>query len=231
MQVAIIGGGLATRLGKLVRERPKSMLEIRGKPFLEYQLDFLRRGGISDFILCLGHMGEQIERYFGDGSRYGVSIKYSFEKRQLGTAGALKNAERLLDGAFFTIYGDSYLSLEINRAMSYFKSQNKLALMTVYKNRDNYDRSNTAISGNLVKAFSKTERTRDTVYIEYGLNIFKKEVLRFVPEDQTYSLDDLFPRLIEKGELLAYEVTERFYEVGSLQGLREFEEFAGRDLN
>jgi NDP-sugar pyrophosphorylase family protein len=80
MQVAIIGGGLATRLGKLVRERPKTMLEIRGKPFLEYQLDFLRRGGISDFILCLGHMGEQIERYFGDGSRYGVSIKYSFEK-------------------------------------------------------------------------------------------------------------------------------------------------------
>jgi MurNAc alpha-1-phosphate uridylyltransferase len=137
----------------------------------------------------------------------------------------------LLDGAFFTIYGDSYLSLEINRAMSYFKSQNKLALMTVYKNRDHYDKSNAAISGNLVKAFSKTERTRDTVYIEYGLNIFKKEVLRFVPEDQPYSLDDLFPRLIEKGELLAYEVTERFYEVGSLQGLKEFEEFAGRDLN
>ena len=230
MQVAILGGGLAARLGDLTRNRPKSMLEVLGKPFLEYQLEFLRRGGINSVVLCLGHMGEQIERRFGDGSRHGVNIKYSFEDKLLSTAGALKNAEHLLDDIFFTIYGDSYLFLDFNLAMSYFKSQNKLALMTVYKNHDRYDESNTVVEGNLVKKFSKTEKTKSMVYIEYGLNLFRKEVLELIPENQSYSLDDLFPRLIEKEELLAFEVTERFYEIGSLQGISDFEDFVRRKL-
>ena len=109
--------------------------------------------------------------------------------------------------------------------MSHFNSQDKLALMTVYENHDRYDKSNTVVEGNLVKKFSKTERTENMVYIEYGLNIFRKEVLELVPGNQFYSLDDLFPKLIEMKEILAFEVTERFYEIGSLQGLREFEEF------
>jgi NDP-sugar pyrophosphorylase family protein len=224
MQVAILAGGLATRLGDLTKNQPKSMLKIKGKPFLEYQLELLGRAGIKNIVLCLGHMGEQIERHFGDGKKYGVNIKYSREDRLLGTAGALKNAEALLDDTFFTMYGDSYLFLDFSRAMSYFKSQNKLALMTVYKNYDRYDRSNTVIEGNLVRKFSKQEKTEDMVYIEYGANIFRKEVLDMIPENQYYSLDDLFPRLIEMDELLAFEVKERFYQIGSLQGLKDFEE-------
>ncbi len=225
MQVAILAGGLAMRLGDLTRERPKSMVEAQGKPFLEYQLELLRRAGIKDVILCLGHMGEQIERHFGNGRNYGVNIDYSYEEKPLGTAGALKKAEHMLDDPFFTMYGDSYLSLDFPAAMRYFKSQNKLALMTVYKNYDRYDRSNTAIEGNLVKKFSKKEKTGDMAYIEYGANIFSKEALRLIPESQSYSLDDLFFILIEQHELLAYEVGERFYEIGSLSGLKEFEEF------
>jgi len=225
MQIAILAGGLATRLGDLTRNQPKSMLKIRGETFLEHQLELLRRGGIKNIVLCIGHMGEQIERHFGNGRKYGVSIKYSLEDKLLGTAGALKKAEVLLNDTFFTMYGDSYLFLDFSVAMRYFKSQNKLALMTVYKNCDRYDRSNTVVEGNLVKKFSKKERTEDMVYIEYGANIFKKEALKMVPENQYYSLDDLFPRLIEMKELLALEVKERFYEVGSPQGLREFEEY------
>ena len=225
MQVAILAGGLATRLGDLTRNQPKSTLKIRGKTFLEYQLELLRRAGIKDIILCLGHMGEQIERHFGNGRNYGVNIDYSYEEKPLGTAGALKKAAHMLDDPFFTMYGDSYLSLDFPAAMRYFKSQNKLALMTVYKNYDRYDRSNTAIEGNLVKKFSKKEKTEDMVYIEYGANIFSKEALRLIPESQSYSLDDLFFILIEQHELLAYEVGERFYEIGSLSGLKEFEEF------
>jgi len=207
MQVVILAGGLATRLGDLARNRPKSMLRIRGKPFLEYQLELLQRGGIKNIVLCIGHMGEQIERRFGDGRRYGVNIMYSLENRLLGTAGALKKAEHLLDNVFFTMYGDSYLSMDFPATMRYFKSRNKLALMTVYKNCDRYDRSNTVVEGNLVKKFSK------------------KEALNMIPENQFYSLDDLFPRLIEMGELLAFEVKERFYEIGSPQGLMEFEHY------
>ncbi len=225
MQVAILTGGLATRLGDLTRNQPKSMLKIRGETFLEYQLELLRRAGIENIVLCLGHMGEQIERHFGNGRKYGVNIKYSLEDEFLGTAGALKKAEALLNDVFFTMYGDSYLFLDFPAAMSYFTSQNKLALMTVYKNYDRYDRSNTVVEGNLVKKFSKKEKTEDMVYIEYGANIFKKEVLNVIPENQYYPLDNLFPRLIEMEELLAFEVKERFYEIGSLQGLKEFEDF------
>ena len=109
--------------------------------------------------------------------------------------------------------------------MAYFESQNKLALMTVYKNYDRYDRSNTVVEGNLVRKFSNKAKTENMDYIEYGANIFRKEVLEMVPENQSYSLDDLFPRLIEMDELLAFEVKERFYEIGSPQGLRDFKEY------
>ena len=228
MQVAILAGGLATRLGHLAGRQPKSMLKVDGRHFLEYQLELLRRGGIENAILCIGHMGEQIERYFGNGRRFGVNIQYSVEDRLLGTAGALKKAENLLDETFFTMYGDSYLFLDFPVVMRYFKSQSKLALMTVYRNSDRYDRSNVVVNGNLVKKFSKKERTEDTIYIEYGANIFKKEVLNMVPENRFYSLDELFPRLIEMEELLAFEVKERFYEIGSPQGLKELEEYIGR---
>jgi len=225
MQIAILAGGLATRLGNLTRNQPKSTLKIRGKTFLEYQFALLRRAGIKNIVLCLGHMGEQIESYFGDGKRFGVNIDYSYEGKPLGTAGAPKKAENMLDDPFFTMYGDSYLSLDFPAAMQYFKSQSKLALMTVYKNYDQYDRSNTVVEGNLVKKFSKRKKTKDMVYIEYGANIFRKEALNMIPESQYYSLDDLFPRLVEMDELLAFEVKERFYEIGSPQGLKEFKEF------
>ncbi len=224
MQVAILAGGLATRLGDLTREKPKSMVEIQGKPFLEYQLYLLGKSGVKNVVLCIGHMGEQIERFFGNGMKYGVNIKYSLEDKPLGTAGAIKEAEALLDDVFFTMYGDSFLCLDFGCVMSYFESQNKPALITVYKNYDRYDRSNVIIEGNLVKRYSKNEKAEDMVYIEYGANIFRKEALKMIPEKQHYSLDDLFPRLIEKNELLAFEVKERFYEIGSPQGLKEFEE-------
>ena len=222
IQVAILAGGLATRLGDLTRSQPKSMVEVQGKPFLEYQLELLRRAGIENIVLCIGHMGEQIERHFGNGRKYGVNIEYSLEDKPLGTAGALRKAEHLLDSVFFTMYGDSYLSMDFSLVMSYFRSQNRLALMTVYQNYDQYGRSNTVVEGNVVKEFSNKEKTEDMVYIEYGANIFRREVLKMVPENQAHSLDELFPRLIEQDELLAFEVKERFYEIGSPEGLADF---------
>ncbi|MFC1943379.1 sugar phosphate nucleotidyltransferase [Chloroflexota bacterium] len=221
MQAAILAGGLATRLGELTRNLPKSMVSIQGKPFLEYQLELLKKGGMENIVLCLGHQGEQIERHFGNGSKYGIDIKYSFEDRLLGTAGALKKAEALLDDTFFTIYGDVYLFLDFSRIMCYFESQYKLALMTVYKNYDQYDRSNTAITDNLVVEYSKNDRTRKMVHIDYGASIFRKEALDIVPENQFCSLEEFLPSLIERRELLAYEVSDRFYEIGSPQGLKE----------
>ncbi len=228
MQVAILAGGLATRLRDLTKEQPKSMVKVRGKPFLSYQLEMLRRQGVEDIVLCIGHLGKQIESYFGDGRKHGVRIRYSTEGRPLGTAGALKHAEPLLADTFFTLYGDSYLFLDLAAAMRHFRSRRKLGLMTVYRNHDLYDRSNTAIGGGLVRKFSKAEKSPDMVYIEYGANILSKEALKLVPEKRFYSLDDLFNQLIAMRQLLAFELTARFYEIGSPQGLSEFTEYAGQ---
>ena len=229
MQVAILAGGQATRLRPLTEEIPKSMVMIQGRSFLEYQLDLLKKSGVTNIVLCVGYLGEQIESYFGDGRKFGVNLRYSYESEQLlGTAGALKNAEKLLEDPFFTIYGDSYLSLDLADIVSYFKSQNKLALMTVYKNYDRYERSNTVIEGDLVKKFSKKGKTKGMVYIEYGANIFRKEALKFIPENQPYPLGELFLKLIDWKELLAYEVKERFYQIGSPEGLEEFKRYVSQ---
>jgi MurNAc alpha-1-phosphate uridylyltransferase len=226
IQVAILAGGLATRLGELRKDRPKSLVEIHHKPFLAYQLELLRSKGITDVVLCIGHLGQQIMDTFGNGHKYGMSISYSIEDKPLGTAGALKNAEALLGDIFFIMYGDSYLFLDFQDVLSCFLSQNKLGLDTVYRNHDSYDKSNIAIDGNMVKKYSKTEKTKDMVYIDYGASIFRKEVLKLIPDNHTHSLEDLFIHLIDMQQLLAFEVNDRFYEIGSPQGLRDFKEFA-----
>jgi N-acetyl-alpha-D-muramate 1-phosphate uridylyltransferase len=230
IQVVILAGGLATRLGDLTKNRPKSLVEIQGKPFLAYQLELLKNSGITDIVLCTGHLGAQIQETFGDGSKYGVRLRYSPEEKPLGTAGALKNAESCLNEIFVVMYGDSYLFLNFPEMMSYFTSQNKLGLDTVFKNNDAYDKSNIAVKDNLVVKYSKAEKTQDMVYIDYGAAIIRKEALQLIPENRFAPLEDLFVRLIGMEQLLAFEVNERFYEIGSPSGLRDFEEFARHRL-
>jgi NDP-sugar pyrophosphorylase family protein len=226
MQVVILAGGLATRLKNRTRNLPKSMITVGNRPFLEYQLELLKNAGITEIVLCIGYLGEQIQMYFGDGSKYGIDITYSSEDHPLGTAGALKKAENLLNDVFFTLYGDSYLFLDFSNIMSYFRSHDKSALMTVYRNHDQYDKSNTVINSGLVTKYSKQEKTADMLYIDYGVNVFRKEILQMIPDSEFYPLEDLFIKLIAEQELLAFEVKQRFYEIGSPDGLREFEQYA-----
>ena len=225
MQVVILAGGLATRLGELTKKHPKSMVKILDKPFLAYQLELLRASGIIDIVLCIGHLGIEIMDTFGDGSKFGVHIRYSIENKPLGTAGALKHAASMLGNTFFVMYGDSYLFLDFPQVMSYFLSQNKLGLVTVFNNHNLYDRSNIVINGNMITKYSKVEKSKDMVYIDYGASILKKEALQLIPENHPYSLEDLFIRLIEQKQLLAFEVKHRFYEIGSPQGLKNFKAF------
>jgi N-acetyl-alpha-D-muramate 1-phosphate uridylyltransferase len=154
-----------------------------------------------------------------------LHIRYSVEDKPLGTGGALKNAEPLLGNTFFVMYGDSYLFLDFPQVMSYFLLQDKLGLATVFRNHDAYARSNMMISGNRVLKYSKVEKSEDMVYIDYGASIFKKEALRLIPKNHVYSLEGLFIRLVEKEELLAFDVNDRFYEIDSPQGLKDFEAF------
>jgi N-acetyl-alpha-D-muramate 1-phosphate uridylyltransferase len=224
-QVAILAGGLGTRLGGRVHGQPKSMVDIHGLPFLHYQLQLLKRQGIDDVVICLGHLGEQIESHFGNGQALGVHITYSAESSQLGTAGALKNAAPLLKDKFFTLYGDSYVFVRFKDVQSFFQRKRKLGLMTVFRNQDRYDTSNTVIAGDLVSRYSKRQKTPEMACIEYGVNLFRKEILNWIPAGQPYGLEDLFPPLIKAKQLLAYPVSERFYEIGSLSGLDEFSRY------
>ena len=230
IQVVILAGGMATRLGELTKNRPKSLVAIQGKPFLAYQLELLKDHEISDIVLCIGHLGGQIRKAFDGGSNYGVHLTYSLEDEPLGTAGALKNAAPYLNDTFLVIYGDSYLLLDFVKIYAYFLTQQKLSLDTVFRNNDAFDASNIVIRDNMVEGYSKSEKTPDMVYIDCGAVIFHKEVLQLIPEDHFYSLEELFLRLIEKEQLLAFEVKERFYEIGSPQGLKDFEAFIPRRL-
>ena len=226
MQIAILAGGLATRLQLLTERIPKSMIMIEGKPFLQYQLEFLKKGGITNIVLCVGYLSEQIETYFGDGKRFGVNIRYSKEgERLLGTAGALKNAENLLEEEFFVMYGDSYLFLNFKEILLHFQKFNKSALMVVYKNHDKYDKSNVVVKNGMVKKYDKKHKTKDMIYIDYGVSILRKKVLDMIPRNEVYSLEELVPALINQNEMLAFETRERFFEIGSYRGLEEFKKY------
>ena len=229
MQAVIIAGGLGTRLGSLTSNQPKSMIQILGKPFIEYQFDLLTKGSVTDVVLCLGYQGKQITDYCGDGCKFGVDLKYSFEEKSLDTAGALKLAAPLLQDYFFTLYGDSYVFIDFKEMMSVLQSKKRIGVMSVYQNHDRFDKSNTAVSDGRVTFYSK-EKRENLKYIDYGVNLFRKDVLQLIPEEEPYSMGALFNRLIEQNELLAYDVKKRFYEIGSVNGLTEFTEYVKGEI-
>ena len=229
MQALIIAGGLGTRLGQLTLNQPKSMIQILGKPFIEYQFDLLTKGSVTDVVLCLGYQGKQIADYCGDGRKFGVNLRYSFEDKPLDTAGAIKLAEPLLEEYFFTLYGDSYVFIDFKDMLSSIRKGNKIGAMSVFQNQDRFDKSNTAVVDGGVTFYSKEQRA-NLKYIDYGVNLFRKEVLKLIPNGEPYSMGTLFNQLIGRQELLAYEVKKRFFEIGSVNGLTEFTEYVKGEI-
>jgi NDP-sugar pyrophosphorylase family protein len=229
LQVIIIAGGLGTRLGQLTLNQPKSMIQILGKPFIEYQFDLLTKGSVTDVVLCLGYQGKQIADYCGDGRKFGVNLRYSFEDKPLDTAGAIKLAEPLLEEYFFTLYGDSYVFIDFKDMLSSIRKGNKIGAMSVFQNQDRFDKSNTAVVDGGVTFYSKEQRA-NLKYIDYGVNLFRKEVLKLIPNGEPYSMGTLFNQLIGRQELLAYEVKKRFFEIGSVNGLTEFTEYVKGEI-
>jgi NDP-sugar pyrophosphorylase family protein len=226
MQMVIICGGLATRLGALAKNIPKSMMEIEDKPFLWYQIENLKKQNIKDIVLCVGHLSEQIEKYFGDGKSFGVNISYSYDKEKpLGPIGAVKNAESMLDNEFFIIYGDSYLSVDFQDVIEYFKKYDYPALMVVYKNNDKFDKSNLIIKDNLVVGYGEKDKSKEMIYIDYGTSLLTKKSLEIVPKNEFFSTGQFFSKLIENKNLLSYEVNKRFYHIGDPDSLEEIRLF------
>src|SRR5262245_10049113 len=224
LHVAILAGGLATRLRPVTEKIPKSLLPVAGLPFLTHQLELLRRNGIKRVVLCVGHLGEMIQREFGDGARFGVRLDYSSDgDRLLGTGGAVRKALPLLGQKCLVLYGDSYVPTDYRAIADAFRSSGEPALMTVYANEGRWDTSNVWFADGQIKRYDKKNRVPEMRHIDYGLSLFDAGVSQAVPRDQPIDLADILRDLVAKNELMGYEVRERFYEIGSPDGLKELD--------
>jgi len=225
-QLVLLAGGKATRLRPVTETIPKSMLEVAGKPFIAHQLELVRKNAIEKVLVCASFLGEQIKNYLGDGSRFGMSVEYSFDGDELlGTGGAIKKAMNMLDEQFYVMYGDSYLNTDFELINEYFFAQSKPALMTVYLNEGKWDNSNVLFEkGNLLK-YDKVNRTSDMKHIDYGLGILPKQAFEEYNNKTVFDLSEVYGKLLKKDLLAGYEVKERFYEIGSFTGLEETDKF------
>jgi N-acetyl-alpha-D-muramate 1-phosphate uridylyltransferase len=222
LPVAILAGGLAKRLRPITELIPKALVDVEGEPFINHQLRLLSAHGIQRVVLCVQYRGELIQEAVGDGSRFGLHADYSFDGSDLlGTAGAIKKALPLLGESFFVLYGDSYLPCDYRRIQSVFEDSRRLALMTVFKNDGQWDKSNVEFNAGSIISYDKEKQTANMRHIDYGLGTFNRAAFGFVCDGHAYDLAALYQALLNKGELAACEVMERFYEIGSFSGLEE----------
>jgi MurNAc alpha-1-phosphate uridylyltransferase len=227
--VAILAGGLATRLRPLTETIPKALVDVHGRPFIAWQLDWLREQGASHVVVCAGYLGERIQTEIGDGRAFGLRVEWVFDgPTLLGTAGALKRALPLIGGPFFVLYGDSYLPIAWQPVQDRFLAGSQPALMTVYRNDGQFDRSNIEFADGRIVLYDKTQVTPRMHHIDYGLGILSPSVFEEVPADGVADLAGLYSRLAARQALAAYEVHQRFYEIGSFEGLEETRSFLAR---
>jgi len=227
--VALLAGGLATRLRPITERIPKVLVPVAGKPFLTHQLEQLRREGIRRVVLCLGHLGEQVEEQYGDGRSHGLTLKYAYDgPKLLGTGGALRRALPLLGPEFFVLYGDSYLTVPFAPVADFFHRSNRAGLMTVYRNEGRYDTSNVVFQQGRIVTYDKQLRSPEMRHIDYGLSLFRATVFEAWPADMAFDLTPVMQRLVAQDQLAGYEVPERFYEIGSPAGLAELQSLLSR---
>lgn len=227
MMAVILAGGLASRLGELAKTTPKSMVNVAGRPFLEHQLALLQRSGFTHVLLCIGHLGEKIRDFAGDGARFGLRLEYAEDgPAPLGTAGALRAALDALPPEFLVTYGDSYLPFDYSAPLRDLSAHLEASgTMVVYENHGRFDASNTEVRGELVARYEKGTRDPALTHIDYGATALRREVIAALPSGIALGLDRLQSELSRTGKLRALIATERFYEIGSLAGLTELEAF------
>jgi NDP-sugar pyrophosphorylase family protein len=223
LPVAVLAGGLATRLRPLTEQIPKVLIDVAGQPFAMHQMELLRQQGVTEVVLCVGHLGEQVKAALGDGTRWGMRLRYVFDgPKLLGTGGALRRALPLLGPAFFVMYGDSYLTCSFAAVEAAFEASGQPALMTIFRNDNQWDRSNVAFAGDRILKYDKKHLDPSMHYIDYGLAVLTPSVFDGWPDgDQPLDLAEVYATLVGEGRMAGFEVSERFYEIGSHAGLEE----------
>src|SRR6266480_7770587 len=222
--VAILAGGLAERLRPATNKTPKALLSVAGEPFLIHQLRLLHSQGLRRIVLCVGYLGEMIKAELGDGTSLDMQIAYSFDGRTLlGTGSALKRALPKLGEQFLVIYGDSYMPVDYSAIVEAFVRSKKPALMTVFKNEGRWDASNVWFEAGEIHRYDKKLRTAEMRHIDYGIAVLSPEVFASFPDDRAFDLADVYSDLVSEKQMAAYEVKQRFYEIGSREGLAELD--------
>lgn len=232
LPVAILAGGLATRLHPVTARIPKSLVDVAGKPFAEHQISLLRERGLTDLVFLVGHLEEAVRSRLGDGRRWGVRLRYiSDGARLLGTGGAIRQALSALGDQFFVLYGDSYLECDYSAIERTFMQSGKSGLMTVCRNDDRWDQSNVVFRDGRIVHYDKQARTPDMHHIDYGLGVFRRTAFTGdQPEHEASDLVAVYQRLVKNEDLAGFEVSGRFYEIGSAAGLEEARGYlAGKD--
>jgi NDP-sugar pyrophosphorylase family protein len=232
LPVAILAGGLATRMRPHTERVPKALLDVGGRPFAAHQVTLLARHGVTHIVFCVGHLGEEVQSALGDGSRWGVRLTYVFDGPRLrGTGGALKGALPHLGRAFFVLYGDSYLDCDYGAVERAYRGAGRLGLMTVFRNDERWDASNVHFDGVRIHRYSKRDRVPEMRHIDYGLGVLDARALDPYSDDGHLDLATIYADLLARGELAGFEVTRRFYEIGSPAGLEELRRhLAGGDV-
>ena len=225
-QAVILAGGLATRMQPRTLTLPKILLDVAGRPFADLQLEMLAKCNYQRVVLCVAFLGEQVRAYVGDGKRWGLRVEYSDEgKELLGTGGALRMAAPLLDETFLVTYGDSYLPFDYAAPLDALRTHDDCdGVMSAYKNDGKWDASNVRVDGEWIGAYEKGTKDPAFDHIDYGAIALRRSVVLELPERQRSGLDELQTRLARKHRLRACVAHERFYEIGSPEGLAALEE-------
>jgi NDP-sugar pyrophosphorylase family protein len=224
LPVALLAGGMATRLRPITEKIPKLLVEVADEPFFSHQLRLLKQNGLTRIVLCVGYLGERIVQQYGDGSKWGVHIEYAFDgPRLLGTGGALIAALPKLGDAFYVLYGDSYLPIDYRAVGDFFLRSGKHGLMTVYENHGRYDTSNVWYEGGEIKVYDKKNKVPQMHHIDYGLGVFRAAAFDGFPRDAVVDLAEVQKKLVAQHQLAGCEIKERFYEIGSHEGLNELD--------
>ena len=225
MQALILCGGLGKRLRPFTKKIPKSMMPVAGKPFLEYLIEFLKKNGMEEIILCTGYLHNKIEDYFGNGKRFEVNIQYSREYSPLGTGGAIKNAEKLIKNSFFALNGDSYVNLNLNYLKRKHLQKKAIATiaLTKAKNASRYGRVVLDKSGRILDFSEKPSiASKKNSYINAGVYLLDKRVLKLILNKTNCSLEkDIFPKLLRHG-FYGYQCKGFFVDIGTLETYRGF---------
>ena len=222
--IAILAGGLATRLRPITEKIPKLLVEVAGEPFFSHQLRLLRATGLTRLVVCIGHLGEKIVERYGDGKKWGVHIDYVFDgPKLLGTGGALIGALPKLGEAFYVLYGDSYLPIDYRAAGDFFLRSGRAGLMTVFENHERFDSSNVWFEGGEIRLYDKKNKVPQMHHIDYGLGIFYASAFDAFPRDAVVDLAEVQKSLVGRHQLAGLEIKERFYEIGSPEGLKELD--------